>query len=150
MQHGSLVRNPADLLLHDHFHQKDLFADYERLVPGERTQKAELIRRITDELQLHFRIEERLLYPSLLATKSKAVLELVKTARSEHRAILDACRILARADDKDQDRLMKALFKQVEVYVGFEEKRLLPRIQRLPGVTLRQMTLEMEEMKGKR
>ena len=32
---SSMFRNPADLLIHDHFHLKDLFADYERLVPGE-------------------------------------------------------------------------------------------------------------------
>lgn len=150
MQSGSQFRNPADLLIHDHFHLKDLFADYERLVPGERERKDELVRRIEEELRLHFRIEERLLYPSLLSLKSKAVEELVRTARNEHKALLGACRDLVRSDEKEQARIMKALFKQIDTYVAFEEKRLLPWIESLPGVTLREMALEIEEMQGMR
>lgn len=150
MPSGSLFRNPADLLIHDHFHLKDLFAEYERLVPGETEKKAEMIRRIDDELRLHFRIEERLLYPSLLALKSRAVVELVRSARNEHKALLAACREVARAEEQEQGRLVKALFKQVDAYADFEEKRLLPWARSLPGVTLREMALEIEEMKGER
>lgn len=150
MQSESPFRNPAELLVHDHFHLKDLFADYERLVPGERERKAELVRRIEDELRLHFRIEERLLYPSLLSLKSKAVEELVRTARNEHKALLAACRDLVQSEEAEQARLMKSLFKQIDTYVAFEEKRLLPWIESLPGVTLREMALEIEEMMGPR
>jgi len=146
---SSVFRNPADLLIHDHFHLKDLFADYERLVPGEQEKKAEMVRRIEEELRLHFMIEERLLYPSLQAVKSRAVEELVRTARSEHQAILGACRELATAGEDYQGRLMKELFKQVQLYADFEEKRLLPWAKALPGVTLREMSLEIEELKGK-
>jgi len=46
--------------------------------------------------------------------------------------------------------MVKALFKQIELYAGFEEKRLLPWSRALPGVTLREMALEIEEMKGPR
>lgn len=150
MNPGSVFRDPQDLFSHDHFHLKDLFAEYEQLVPGDLEMKARMIRRIDEELRLHFRIEERLLYPSLLALKSKAVEELVRTARNEHKDILAACRQAAQADEKDQATLMKALFKQVDLYVDFEEKRLLPWAGTLPGVTLREMTLEIEEMRGRR
>ncbi len=148
MNPGSAFRDPQDLFTHDHFHLKDLFAEYEQLGPGDREMKARMIRRIEEEFRLHFRIEERLLYPSLLAVKSKAVEELVRTARNEHKDILAACRQVAQADEKDQGTLMKALFKQVGLYVDFEEKRLLPWTRSLPGVTLREMSLEIEEMKG--
>jgi hypothetical protein len=140
---------PSDLLIHDHFHLKDLFAEYERFVPREREKKTEMIRRIEDELRGHFRIEERLLYPALLTVKSRAVQELVRTARSEHGAILKSCAELSHLESTEQqERLMKALFKQVVQYADFEEKRLLPWVQALPGVTLREMTLEIEELKG--
>jgi hypothetical protein len=140
--------NPADLLTHDHFHLKDLFAEYERLVPGEREQKTAVVRRIDEELKLHIRIEEQLLYPSLLSLNTRAVEELVRTARSEHKALLSASRNLMEASEDLQDRMVKELFKQVDLYVGFEEKRLLPWSRALPGVTLREMALEIEEMKG--
>lgn len=144
----SAFRNPADLLIHDHFHLKDLFAEYERLVPGEREQKTAVVRRIDEELKLHIRIEEQLLYPSLLSLKSRAVEELVRTARSEHKALLKASRDLMDASEDLQDRMVKDLFKQIDLYAGFEEKRLLPWSRALPGVTLREMALEIEEMKG--
>jgi hypothetical protein len=149
MNPGPEFQDPRDLFTHDHFHLKDLFAEYEQLGPGDHEMKLRMIRRIEDELRLHFRIEERLLYPSLQSVKSKAVEELVRTARNEHRDILAACRQVAQADEKDQGTLMKALFKQVGLYADFEEKRLLPWTGSLPGVTLREMTLEIEEMKGK-
>jgi hypothetical protein len=148
MNPGSVFRDPQDLFSHDHFHLKDLFAEYEQLGPGDREMKARMIRRIEEELRLHFRIEERLLYPSLLAIKSKAVEELIRTARNEHKDILAACRQVGQAEEKDQATLMKALFKQVDLYADFEEKRLLPWTRSLPGVTLREMALEIEEMKG--
>jgi hypothetical protein len=144
MQSGS----PADLLIHDHFHLKDLFAEYERLVPGEREQKTAVVRKIDDELKLHIAIEEQLLYPSLLSLKSRAVEELVRTARSEHKELLRASHDLVEASEDLQDRMVKDLFKQVDLYAGFEEKRLLPWSRALPGVTLREMMLEIEEMKG--
>ena len=146
----SVFRNPADLLVHDHFHLKDLFAEYERLVPGEREKKTAVVRRIDEELRLHVRIEEQLLYPSLLSLKSRAVEELVRTARSEHKALLAASRELTEASEDLQDRMVKDLFKQIDLYAGFEEKRLLPWSRALPGVTLREMALEIEEMKGAR
>src|SRR5437588_2373875 len=95
MASSSVHRNPSELLIHDHFHLKDLFAEYERFVPGERDKKAEILRRIEQELRLHFQIEERLLYPTLLTIKSRAVQELVRSAHSEHQAILRACEELA-------------------------------------------------------
>ena len=150
MSPGSAYRNPTDLLVHDHFHLKDLFAEYERLVPGEREKKSALLRLIDEELRLHVRIEEQLLYPSLLSLKSRAVEELVRTARSEHKALLSASRELMQSSGEPQDRMVKALFKQVDLYAGFEEKRLLPWSRALPGVTLREMALEIEEMKGER
>jgi hypothetical protein len=149
MNSDPMFQDPRDLFTHDHFHLKDLFAEYEQLGPGDRELKLRMIRRIEDELRLHFRIEERLLYPSLQSVKSKAVEELVRTARNEHKDILAACRQVAQADEKDQGTLMKALFKQVGLYADFEEKRLLPWTGSLPGVTLREMTLEIEEMKGR-
>jgi hypothetical protein len=141
---------PAELLIHDHFHLKDLFAEYERLVAAERDQKAAVLRKIDEELRLHVRIEEQLLYPSLLSLNSRAVEELVRTARSEHKALLTAARDLLQAPEEERDRMVKNLFKQVDLYAGFEERRLLPWMRELPGVTLREMALEMEEMKGPR
>lgn len=141
---------PAELLIHDHFLLKDLFAEYERLVPGERDKKGAVLRKIDEELRLHVRIEEQLLYPSLLSLKSRAVEALVRTARSEHKALLSASRDLLKASEEEQDRMVKSLFKQVDLYAGFEERRLLPWARELPEVTLREMALEIEEMKGAR
>ena len=141
---------PAELLMHDHFQLKDLFAEYERLVPGERDQKSAVVRKIDEELRLHVRIEEQLLYPSLLSLKSRAVEELVRTARSEHKALLSASRDLLQAPEELQDRMVKHLFKQVDLYAGFEEKRLLPWSRALSGVTLRDLAVEIEGMKGER
>jgi hypothetical protein len=149
MPSASGFSSPSELLIHDHYHLKDLFADYERLVPRERDKKADVIRRIGHELRGHFRIEERLLYPALLTLKSRAVQELVRTAKSEHGAILKACDELSHLENSEQqERMMKALFKQVVTYADFEEKRLLPWAKSLPGVTLREMSLEIEELKG--
>jgi hypothetical protein len=141
--------SPSDLLIHDHAHLKNLFADYERLIPREREKKAEAVRRIEQDLRGHFRIEERLLYPALLTLHSRAVQELVRTAQSEHGAILRNCAELAHLENpQERERMIRALFKQVVIYADFEEKRLLPWTKALPGVTLREMSLEIEELKG--
>lgn len=149
MPPSSVFRNPTDLLVHDHFHLKDLFAEYERFVPGDRERKAQMVRRIERELRAHADIEQRLLFPALLTVKSRAVQELVRTAIHEHRALVDACADVAGVEGEQlQERLMKDLFKQVVLYADFEEKRLLPWAASLPGVTLREMALEIEEMKS--
>src|SRR6185436_6367529 len=109
----SVFRNPADLLVHDHFHLKDLFAEYERLVPGEREKMTAVVRRTDEELRLHVRIEGQLLYPSLPSLKSRAVEELVRPARREHKALLAASRELTEASEDLQDRMVKDLFKQI-------------------------------------
>jgi len=143
-----MALEPAELLIHDHFRLKDLFAEYEQLVPGERDRKTAVVRKIDEELRRHVRIEEQLLYPNLLSLKSRAVEELVRTARSEHKALLSASRDLLEAPDDLRDRMVKHLFKLVDLYAGFEEKRLLPWVDALPVVTLRTMAHGMEEMKG--
>jgi hypothetical protein len=149
MSPRSVFPSPSELLIHDHVHLKDLFAEYERFVPREREKKARMIRRIEEELRRHFRIEERLLYPSLLTLHSRAVQELVRSAQGEHGAILKTCAELSHLEHpQQQERMMKALFKQVVGYAEFEEKRLLPWAKALPGVTLREMSLEIEELRG--
>jgi hypothetical protein len=145
-----MLLEPLELLCHDHFQLKDLFAEYERLVPGEREKKSAVVRKIDEQLRLHVRIEEQLLYPSLLSLKSRAVDQLLRTGRSEHKALLAASRELVGAPEELQDRMVKHLFKQVDLYTGFEERRLLPWSRSLPGVTRREMALEIEEMQGAR
>src|SRR4051812_17456166 len=105
MEPVDLFRNPAEILKHDHFQLKDLFAEYERFLPGERDRKSDLVRRIARDLELHIRIEDRLLYASLLSLNSGAVAQLIRTTRSHQEAILKSCRSVAAIDDEhDQER----------------------------------------------
>ena len=149
MSEESIFHDPVEQLLHDHRHWRDLFAEYAQIVPGEEARQGEVLHKIEEDLRHHVLLNERLVFPSVMTLNAKAAGPVVRALRGEQEELLKACRDSARSGAADQAGKVRSLYTEVEQYAEFEEKRLVPWIQRLPEVTLHQMSLEIDELAGK-
>ena len=91
-------------------------------------------------LRLHASIEERICFPSILSARIPFAGEVVAAARTSRGALLEAL-------DGSRGPDVAA---RLDAYASFEEHRLLPLFAALPGVTLREMALEIQELLGSR
>jgi len=98
---------------------------------------------LMDALRLHAAIEERICFPPLLGAGGPAVGEVVAASRKARGLLLDALGETGSARGPE-------LGAQLDAYASFEEERLLPLFKALPGVTLREMALEIQELVGPR
>ncbi len=98
---------------------------------------------LRDALRLRAAVEERVCFPPLLAAGGSQAGEVVGASRKIRGELLDALEGPEGARDP-------AIPARVEAYASFEQERLLPLFAALPGVTLREMALEIQELVGRR
>ena len=118
------------LLLDDHARIRQLFVRFEGLLSSGR-QKAALVTRICDEVELHARIEEEIFYPSVRALI--AADELMDEAAVEHevaRALIAQLRPL-RPGDFHYDAKVVVLDAYTRHHFDREEQRIFPRARDL-------------------
>lgn len=139
---------PDEFLLRDNLILRELFAGYGGAArAGGRG--SDYVPAILNALRLHFLIEEQVCFPSLLSLRSPAAQSRVGVARNAHAAIRKLLEALAAHGRKEERALMTTLEPMVEAYMDFEESQLLPCLSELPEVTLREMSLEMQELQAK-
>jgi hypothetical protein len=103
---------------------------------------------LEDALRLHASVEERVCFPPLLSASAAAAGEVVAAARKVRGALLESLRGLAESPRWERPRLGAGIADRLDAYAAFEETRLVPLFARLPGVTLREMGLEIQELVG--
>jgi hypothetical protein len=113
----------------DHARIAELFVRIGRLKSAG-PQKAQLAARLTDELELHIRMEEELLYPSLRVSLGAAS---VAQAVTEHAAARELAADVREhpATDTEFDSALAELRACVEQHVHEEETDLFPRVRAL-------------------
>jgi hemerythrin superfamily protein len=135
------------MIKHDHRKVESLFEQFEALIglPGDG--RTRLIGEICDELELHTKLEEELLYP-----EARGVLdaEMVDYAREEHR---DAEQLIARIRETDGgspvvESFMVELRRRVAQHIEEEESTFLPQMeQACPTEALDALGARIEQRK---
>jgi hemerythrin superfamily protein len=122
--------NAIDLLKQQHRLVEKLFAQFEKTSDGSVAKKAELCRKISDELSAHATIEEKIFYP---ACKDARTEDKLREALEEH---LGAKRLIADlieldAKDPQFEAKVKVLQEQIEHHVKEEEEELFEEVEKL-------------------
>jgi hypothetical protein len=140
---------PERFLARDQNRLRSLVTETRQAVNAGETEGAPL-RTLQDALRLHVRIEEQLCFPTLLSLHSALSEEVVRRARREQSDLLKSVDELSGAPMQDRKTLANEMEHRAQAYLIFEEQQLLPLFSALPRVTLREMSLEMQEMAGGR
>jgi hypothetical protein len=127
-----------DLFLFHHLRQLKALAASLREAPSRAAADA-----LRDGLLLHAAIEERVCFPPLLPVPGSAAGEAVAASRKARSALL----VKLKGPERDRGPELAA---RLEAYASLEQERLFPRLASLPGVTLREMALEIQELIGRR
>ena len=122
------VDNALAVLAADHERVLELFARFERL-KSNGPQKAQMVERICDELELHTRVEEELFYPSVREVIGDS--ELMDEAGVEHdsaKALIEQLRALKPGDNR-YDAIVTVLGEYVKHHVQQEQEVMFPKVR---------------------
>ena len=122
------VDNALAVLTADHDRVLELFERFERL-KSNGAQKAQLVERICDELELHARVEEELFYRSVRPVIGDA--DLMDEAGVEHdsaRALIERLRGMKPGDNR-YDATVTVLGEYVKHHVREEQETMFPKVR---------------------
>jgi hemerythrin superfamily protein len=124
------VDNALAVLRADHERVTELFARFERL-KSNGPQKAQLVERICDELELHARIEEEMFYPSIRPAIGDD--DLMDEAQVEHdsaKALIEQLRGM-KPGDTLYDAKVTVLGEYVRHHVQEEQDEIFPKVEKI-------------------
>jgi hemerythrin superfamily protein len=122
--------NALAVLRADHDRVNELFTRFERL-KSNGPQKAQLVERICDELELHTRIEDELFYPSVRPAIGDD--DLMDEAQVEHesaKALIEQLRAM-KPGDTLYDAKVKVLGEYVRHHVKEEQDEMFPKVEKI-------------------
>jgi len=144
---GKSSTDAIALLKADHRTVEELFAQFES--ESSKPRKVTIATRICQELAVHARVEEELVYPKALAAFKADDQALVWEATVEHgtlSGLIDALGGAAAGDD-DFDAHVKVLKEYVKHHVREEENEMFPRL-RATGLDLEALGEQIAAMKS--
>lgn len=123
------------LLKEDHDKVAELLEDLVGTTPRAAKKRAELLAKITEEIEVHTRIEEELFYPAFKKAGEKSDdAKLFFEAREEHRAVGELVLPDLNKTPVDSEQFggrAKVLKELVEHHVKEEEGEMFPRAKKL-------------------
>lgn len=141
--------NAIELLERDHRRLEDLLKKVEETTPRAVKGRNELLDTITNELNAHELIEEKVLYPALKSHPEAK--EIVLEGYQEHHVadlLLKELHGLARSDERWGPKF-KVLQESIEHHIGEEEKKMFPTGRSvLSRAELEELGARMEAMKA--
>jgi hemerythrin-like domain-containing protein len=141
-----ISRSPVNLLTEEHELLSGLLDAYADLSSEQTGEQSELLGRIEEELARHIGTEEALFYPTLLELKDPRVHERVTEALTEHRVLESLVSTLRNADSGPERRsALSTLRTTATRHMDYEELEVFPFCWGLPGITLNEIGLEIEE-----
>jgi hypothetical protein len=147
---GEQGTSATKLLKKDHDRVRDLFKQYEDA--GERAYqtKKQLVETISEELDIHAQIEEKIFYQAFRNVQKKESKKLVRESFEEHLIVKRLIAELAKMGPQDEqfDAKVTVLKESVEHHAGEEERELFPDAQKLfSNERLEELGAEMQAMK---
>ena len=140
--------NAISLLMKDHKHVKDMFAQYDALSDRSFATKKKLADQICHELTVHTQIEEEIFYPAVRRPIHDG--DLMDEAVVEHASAKELiAQILAMDPTEDlYDAKVTVLSEQIEHHVKEEEGDMFPKVRKT-AVDLDALGQEMAARKEK-
>lgn len=138
----------TDLLKRQHKQVKALFKKVEKTEDAR--QRRQLLDQITQELQMHTRIEEEIFYPAVREVPSKKAHEMIDEAFEEHHVVDLVLKELPEVNVEDErfDAKVTVLSELVVHHADEEEKEMFKLAQKLGNEELKELGARMEEMAG--
>ena len=135
----------ADVLMKDHRSVEDLFAKFKS------TNDEAVLATICDELDVHTKAEEEIVYPVIRADVPKGA-DMVEEAEEEHGEARQIIGRIRRTSDADHlVELAGELEKAVSHHVSEEEDEVFPKLRKAVDVgRLDELATEVEEFKSSR
>lgn len=142
--------NALELLKSDHDAVRGLFREFKAAdEEGDRARQADLVKKITKELQVHTAIEEEVLYPAARKAGGEAE-DLALEGVEEHHVVDQLLEELQQLDPSNERFVPKVtvLIENVEHHAQEEEEELFPVLAELLGDDqLEQLGAQLEKAK---
>ena len=147
---GGAGKSATDMLREDHDRVRDLFKEYDDA--GERAAKTRksLVERISDDLDVHAQIEEKIFYQAFRDVAERDPKKIVRESFEEHKIVktlIAELRPMAPSDPQF-DAKVTVLKENVEHHADEEERELFPAAEKLfDDDTLEELGRRMAAMK---
>jgi hemerythrin-like domain-containing protein len=139
----------TELLIKDHENVQELFSQIEQ-VSEDTQKKAMLFDKISEELQVHTRIEEEIFYPAVADLPVDRAKEDIERSLQDHEEVDDLLDDLEalNPEDADFDERMSELIDAVRKHIKLEQEEVF-KVARagLGEEKLQELGREMEELK---
>ena len=134
----------TDVLRRDHDRVRELFREYRRRMDEAPETCRSLAGEICMQWELHTRLEQEFLYPTLRGEAAAAV----QDADRAHEDILECIAIVKRwPPDSERDSTMLRMMQLADYHMGREEEELFPRAEGACAMG-RDILLRREELAG--
>jgi hemerythrin HHE cation binding domain-containing protein len=121
--------NALAVLRADHERVSELFGRFTRL-KSNGPQKAQLVERICDELEVHTRIEEELFYPSIRPALGTDLLDEAQVEHESAKALIEQLRGM-KPGDTLYDAKVTVLGEYVQHHVKEEQDEMFPQVEKM-------------------
>jgi general stress protein YciG len=141
---------PGAFLREDHARLLALFERFEE--EGDAAEQRRVVEDISQELELHARVEERVFYPALRGTPSPDLRRMVEDAEDEQETLRQAVAEIEEMDPEDPSLAGKVfeLREAVEHHVLEEESRLVPAAEKyISANRLEDLASQMRSLREK-
>lgn len=147
--HNGRGMDATELLIKDHENVQELFSQIEQ-ASEDAEKKAMLFDKISEELQVHTRIEEEIFYPAVADLPVDRAKEDIERSLQDHEEVddlLDDLEALS-PEDADFDERMSELMDAVRKHIKLEQEEVF-KVARagLGEEKLQELGREMEELK---
>jgi hemerythrin superfamily protein len=138
--------NAVEMLKADHRKVEQLFEQFESSTT--KREKMKLVKEVINELTIHTKLEEKLVYPILLEEKEDE--DMTQEAFEEHHVVKNVLAELSKMDGSEENLKAKVtvLCELVKHHVEEEENEMLPKLEQT-GEDLNELGEKMAQEKMK-
>lgn len=138
--------NAVEMLKADHRKVEQLFEQFESSTT--KREKMKLVKEVINELTIHTKLEEKLVYPILLEEKEDE--DMTQEAFEEHHVVKNVLAELSKMDGSEENLKAKVtvLCELVKHHVEEEENEMLPKLQQ-SGEDMNELGEKMAQEKMK-
>lgn len=144
-------KKATSLLKEDHDRVRELFKEYEAVVEGAEGDRKSLVERISEDLEAHAAIEEKIFYQAFRDRDDPDSRKIVRESFEEHLIVKRLLTELAGMEPSDEqfDAKVTVLKENVEHHAKEEERELFPAAEKLlDDEELEDLGRRMSRMKG--
>ena len=119
--------NAVEMLKADHRKVEELFKQFESSTT--KREKMKIVKEVINELTIHTKLEEKMIYPILLEEKEEE--DMAQEAYEEHHVVKNVLAELSKMDGSEENlkAKVKVLSELIEHHVKEEEEEMFPALE---------------------